>query len=83
MGQVLIRQLDDAVIADYRVAAQRYGRSLEAELRALLIRMRPRSPVMIAAAKERVAAIRAMTLDVPQTDSVVLIREDRDGHRDA
>lgn len=81
MGQVLIRQLDDAVIADYRASAQRDGRSLEAELRALLVRMRPRSPDQIAAIRERARAIRAMTLNVPQTDSVLLIREDRDGDR--
>ena len=36
MGQVLIRNLDDEVIAAYREAAKRNKRSLEAELRAQL-----------------------------------------------
>ena len=37
MGQVLMRHLDDAVIADYLDAAARKGRSLEAELRTLVV----------------------------------------------
>jgi plasmid stability protein len=41
MGQVLIRNLDEALLDDYRAAAKRAGRSLEAELRAALARARP------------------------------------------
>lgn len=83
MGQVLIRNLDDALIADYREAAQRNGRSLEAELRAALSVVRP---VSEARRKELLAEskrIRAMTPDVQQTPGWVLIREDRDGFRGA
>ena len=83
MGQVLIRQLDSAVIEDYRAAAHRSGRSLEAELRDLMVRMRPRSPALAAELREKARAIRAMTPGVPQTPSEVLIREDRDGCREA
>lgn len=36
MGQVLIRNLDDQVLASYRDRAKRKGRSLEAELRETL-----------------------------------------------
>ena len=36
MGQVLIRNLDDALIADFRRVAKANGRSLEAELREAL-----------------------------------------------
>jgi antitoxin FitA len=83
MGQLLIRNLDDEVLADYRAAAKRRGRSLEAEVRDLLTRMRPKSPARIAELQQRLAAIRAMTPPVPQTPSEVLVREDRDGRRDA
>lgn len=36
MAQVLIRQLDDAVVAALKTRAKANGRSLEAELRAIL-----------------------------------------------
>ncbi len=78
MGQVLIRNLDDDVIDDYREAARSGGRSLEAELRELVTRMRPRSAAQIADLQERARRIRAMTPNVPQTPSEVLVREDRD-----
>jgi plasmid stability protein len=41
MGQVLIRNLDDEVIAAYRELAIRNQRSLEAELREALTRGTP------------------------------------------
>lgn len=83
MGQVLIRNLDDDVIAAYREAAKRNQRSLEAELRAKLEFMPPRSNAEIEASRARMAAIRAMTPPVPQTPAEQLVREDRDGYRDA
>lgn len=58
MGQVLIRNLDDAILTDYRRAAKDHGRSLEAKLRDAL----------------------ALASDV---EGMMLIREDRDGLRDA
>ena len=84
MGQVLIRNLDDDVIAAYREAAKRNQRSLEAELRERLTMFRPRP---IAARKELLelsARLRAMTPAVPQTPSEQLVREMRDtnGFRD-
>lgn len=83
MGQVLIRNLDDETIAAYRESAARHDRSLEAELREVLRRFRPVTAERRQAAQERMAAIRAMTPQVPQTPSEVLVREDRDGSRDA
>ena len=81
MAQALIRNLDDDLLDDYRRAAEANRRSLEAELRDALRRARPLSPKRRAEALARLAAIRAMTPDVPQTPSEVLIREDRDhGH---
>jgi plasmid stability protein len=83
MGQVLIRDLDDAVIAAYRVAAERNARSLEAELREVLRQCEPRPQAEIADLQDRARALRAMTPDVPQTPAEVLVREDRDGFRHA
>ena len=81
MGQALIRNLDDQLLADYREIAAVNGRSLEAELREALRRAKPLSPRKIEEALARLAAIRAMTPDVPQTPSELLLREDRDrGH---
>jgi plasmid stability protein len=84
MGQVLIRNLDDEVIAAYREAAARNHRSLEAELREIIARFRPRAPAETARIKARLAEIRTMTLDVPQTPAEVLMRQLRemDGFRD-
>jgi len=83
MGQVLIRNLDDTTIAAYREQAARNDRSLEAELRAVLARYRPMSQAGRSAALERLATIRRMTPDVPQTPGEQLVREDRDGFREA
>lgn len=83
MGQVLIRNLDDDTIAAYREAAARHDRSLEAELREVLRRFRPVTTERRSEAQARMAAIRAMTPDVAQTPSEILVREDRDGFRDA
>ncbi len=55
MGSVTIRNLDDAVKRNARLAAARNGRSLEAELRALLERAYAES------ADAHVTRIRAMS----------------------
>lgn len=79
MGQVLIRNLEDALIADYRAAARRSGRSLEAELRAALARARPEVRLSVDEVKALSARLRAMTpVAVAQTDSTSLVRHDRD-----
>lgn len=84
MGQVLIRNLDDELIAAYRDAAKRNQRSLEAELRQLLRTFKPRNQQDIELSRQRLAEIRAMTPNVPQTPSEVLVRQMRDtnGFRD-
>lgn len=84
MGQALIRNLEDEVLDDYREAAKLNGRSLEAELRETLRRSRPKSAQRREELIELSRRMRAMTpKDVPQTPAEVLIREDRDGFRDA
>jgi plasmid stability protein len=82
MGQVLIRNLEDEILADYREAAARNDRSLEAELREALRRMRPLSARRTEQIRSDLAAIRAMTPPVPQTPAEQLVREDRDGFRE-
>ena len=76
MAQVLVRNLDDRVVANLKRTAELHGCSLEQELRNILsaaARPTRRERAVIA---ER---IRAMTpTGVAQTDSAVLIREDRD-----
>ncbi|HEY0012203.1 MAG TPA: hypothetical protein VGB79_05050 [Allosphingosinicella sp.] len=81
MGQALIRNLDDDLLADYREAAAANKRSLEAELREALRLARPLSMRKRQEVLDEFARIRAMTPNVPQTPSEVLVREDRDhGH---
>ena len=76
MANLTIRNLDDAVVAKLKAQAKAHHRSLEAELRALLSEAAARSS---REEFQRIAArIRAMTPDVEQTDSTLLIREDRD-----
>ena len=76
MANVTIRNLDDRVVARLKERAKANNRSLEAELREILTR-----EVGSMTRQERVALARriaAMTPNVPQTDSVELLREDRD-----
>lgn len=76
MASVTIRNLDDDVVAKLKARAKANNRSLEAELRQLLsaAARQTEQEEFIAAARR----IRAMTPDVPQTDSVELLRELRE-----
>ncbi len=76
MASVTIRNLDDEVVARLKQRAKANNRSLEAELREILMNAtRFGDTLDFRALAERIAA---MTPDVPQTDSTELIREDRD-----
>lgn len=79
MGQALIRNLDDDLLADYREAAKANQRSLEAELREALRRARPLSPRRMESVLAKLAKVREATAGRPQTPSEVLLRELRDG----
>jgi plasmid stability protein len=75
MAQVLMRNLPDDVVARLKARAARARRSLEQELRDILVEAaRPRRDEVLA----DMDRIRALTPQVPQTDSAELIREDRD-----
>jgi plasmid stability protein len=78
MGQVLIRNLDDELLDEYREAAKENQRSLEAELREALRRSRPLSARKREEVLAQFAKLRAAVGDVPQTPSEVLLREFRD-----
>lgn len=83
MGQIVIRNLDDDLIADYREAAERNHRSLEAEMRETLRMLRPVSEKRREELVELSRRARAMTpLGVYQTPSEQLVREIRDGNYD-
>lgn len=83
MGQIVIRNLDDGLIADYREAAERNNRSLEAEMRETLRVLRPKSRKRQEELLELARKVSAMTpAGVAQTPSEILVREDRDGKRE-
>ncbi len=77
MGNLTVRNLDDNVIARLKERARANHRSLEAEVRWRLTRSvtdRARVTAFFARARRLAAATRG----TPQTDSTLLIREDRD-----
>ncbi len=78
MANVTIRNLDDGVVERLKARAKAHHRSMEAELRQVLIQAAAQHERM-ADFRREAARIRAMTpKDRPQTDSTLLIREDRD-----
>lgn len=79
MGQVLIRNLDDAVIEQHRARAKARGVSLEQELRDVLsAAARPGKDELLAEMRR----IRELTPQPPTGEPAIegweLIREDRD-----
>ncbi len=76
MAQVLIRQLDDQVVAILRARARSRGVSLEQSLRDLLTAAARESDSL----REELARLRATTPVAGRSlDVAALIREDRDG----
>jgi plasmid stability protein len=76
MAQVLIRQLDDQVVAALRARARARGVSLEQSLRDLLTAAARESEAL----REELARLRATTPAAGRSlDVAALIREDRDG----
>ncbi len=75
MGQILVRNLDDAVILALKARARARGLSLEAELREVLTRAagHPRRELA-----DELAALRAMTPKGPRRLAEDLVRESRD-----
>ncbi|MDE2757464.1 MAG: hypothetical protein OXU26_12680 [Acidobacteriota bacterium] len=77
MGNLTIRNLDDRVIDQLKVQAKQNHRSLEGEVRHLLSQQVDRR-ARIVDFRERTAKLASLTIGTRQTDSVKLLREDRD-----
>ena len=74
MGSVLIRNLDDAIIENFRTKAELNGCSLEQELRDALRQTAP----LTADQKHAMISRTLITLPADAPDSTDLIRDDRD-----
>ena len=77
MGNPTIRNLDDRVIDQLKAQGRANQRSLEGEVRHLLTRQMDRHE-RIAEFRERTRPLVSLTTDSRQSDSVELLREDRD-----
>ena len=77
MGTLTIRNLDDEVIERLKAQARANHRSLEGEVRSTLTQL-AHPARSIAEFRERTRQLMALAAGRPQTDSVQLLREDRD-----
>ena len=77
MGNLTIRNLDDQVIEQLKAQAKQNHRSLEGEIRHVLTQRVERLG-RIADFRERTRKLQSLTVGTRQTDSVKLLREDRD-----
>jgi antitoxin FitA len=78
MAQALIRNLDEELVADYRLAAKANGRSLEAEYREALRRARPN---VSAERRQSAEAIRdLLPKSIPGPSGSEIIRRYRDSN---
>ena len=77
MGNLTVRNLDDRVIAELKREAKQNERSLEAEIRHLLTQ-RVSNRLRVAGFRERSERLAETTAHTGQTDSTLLLREDRD-----
>jgi antitoxin FitA len=78
MANLTIRNVDDDIVEALKARAKSNNRSLESEIRQILVDQARRPSWRGAELLERAKRIAAMTPNVPQTDSVELLREDRD-----
>lgn len=76
MATVTIRNLEDEVVEKLRKRAKASNRSLEAEIRRIL--SQSASQISREELIQLAEHIRDMTPEVPQSDSTLLLREDRD-----
>ena len=77
MGNLTIRNLDDLVIERLKAQARANQRSLEGEIRHMLTQQVNRS-VRLADFRERTQQLVSLTAGTHQSDSVEMLREDRD-----
>jgi plasmid stability protein len=74
MARVLIRELDDRIVAKLKARAARNGRSLQAELQMIVERA---AVVDIVDSRTAAARIRRMLNDRTHSDSAALLADDR------
>jgi plasmid stability protein len=80
MADLLVRDVDDDLLRRLEEPATLYGRSIEAEHRAILAEaLRPERDGFV----KRAARWRELTAGRVTADSAQLIRTDRDRHHDA
>lgn len=80
MDEKITIELDEAVLEALSRQAEAHGRSIDEEARVIVTeRVAVRTPMSAEEAIRRSREIRAMTpKGRPQTDSLILLREDRD-----
>ena len=78
MAQLLVRNLDNDVVAKLKERAKREGRSLESEVRTILEQAASEPKVDMETARKLIEDIRDRFKGREFPDSVGLIREDRD-----
>ena len=80
MPQILVRNLDEAVVEQLKKRAKLNRRSLQAEVQVILeaAARSPSEPLDMAGFLHLAQAIRSRTAERPQTDSAELVREDRE-----
>jgi plasmid stability protein len=76
MADILIRRLPKEVVSRLKKRAAEKGRSLQAELKEVLVEAA--RPDDLAKVREIARQLRLRTKGRPQTDSVELLREDRE-----
>ncbi len=77
MANVTVRNIDDSVIDALKAQAKANHRSLEDEIKHILAQQVLRH-TRLDRFRERTAHLASRTADVPQTDSAIVLRDDRD-----
>ena len=77
MGQILVRNLDDQVVAKLKERAKDHGRSLAAEVRIILQQAADERKLDMATARRRIEEVRARFKGRTLPDSLEIIREGR------
>ena len=79
MPQVLVRNIDEAVLERLKARAASHGRSLQAELKMILEESaRARPQISFQEFLDRTQHLREKTAELTQTDSAELLREGRE-----
>ena len=78
MAEVLVRDVDERVVAKLKERAEEHGRSLEAEVKVILCEIADSPKPDRETAFKRILGLRERLKGRKFPDSVALIREDRD-----